>query len=385
MAILTSILNMGQGGKRVVVKDTIDIAGAPTQAASAALAEAAPASAHAEIISRTLQAGYHIVGKANLHELAFGMTGVNGWTGTPENPNYPELIPGGSSSGSAAAVAAGLADIGIGTDTGGSIRVPAACCGVYGLKPTFGRLSRNGVMPTASSLDCVGPLTANLQDLIDFMGAVDPNFSLRAAGSMDTLGVVRVNAESAILDGLENLLSHSVARRMEVALPLMDEAFQAAMTVINRETYRACEGLMSTGKLGDDIERRLSAAASTSDRELAAAEQVRHAFTAEVDTLLTRYDYLVLPTLPHFPMTVCEALAGQQDLNISLFARPFNLSGHPALSIPLPPRQGLPVSMQVIGRRGDDAGVCRAGWQLVHRGTPVETTFQQGDNHAAVR
>lgn len=385
MAILTSILNIGQGGKRVVVKDMIDIAGAPTQAASAALAEAAPATAHAEIVSRTLQAGYHIVGKANSHELAFGMTGVNGWTGTPENPNYPELIPGGSSSGSAAAVAAGLADIGIGTDTGGSIRVPAACCGVYGLKPTFGRLSRNGVMPAASSLDCVGPLAGNLQDLIDFMGAVDPAFSQAVAGSMNTLGVVRVSAESSIMDGLESQLGHATARRMEVALPLMDEAFQAAMAVINRETYRACEGLMGSGKLGDDIERRLSAAASTSDRELAEAEQVRHAFTAEVDTLLVRYDYLVLPTLPHFPMTVREALAGQQDLNISLFARPFNLSGHPALSIPLPSHQGLPVSMQVIGRRGDDSGVCRAGWQLMQQGAPEETTFQQGDNHAAVR
>lgn len=385
MAILTSILNMGQGGKRVVVKDTIDIAGAPTQAASAALAEAAPASAHAEIVSRTLQAGYHIVGKANLHELAFGMTGVNGWTGTPENPNYPELIPGGSSSGSAAAVAAGLADIGIGTDTGGSIRVPAACCGVYGLKPTFGRLSREGIMPAVSSLDCVGPLAGNLKDLIDFMSAVDPTFLQATADSMGTLGIVKVSAESAILEGLESQLGHAAVKRMEIALPLMSEAFQAAMAVINRETYLACEALLGIGKLGDDIERRLNAAASTSDGELAEAEQVRHAFTAEVDTLLARHDYLVLPTLPHFPMTVREALAGRQDLNISLFARPFNLSGHPALSIPLPPCQGLPVSMQVIGRRGDDAGVCRAGWQLIHQGTPVETTFQQGDNHAAVR
>ena len=385
MTILTSILNIGQGGKRVVVKDTIDIAGSPTRAASAALAEAAPASKHAEIVSRTLQAGYHIVGKANLHELAFGMTGVNAWTGTPENPNYPDLIPGGSSSGSAAAVAAGLADIGIGTDTGGSIRVPAACCGVYGLKPTFGRLSREGIMPAASSLDCVGPLADKLQDLIDFMVAVDPAFSQAVAGSMGTLGVVRVSAESTILEGLESQLGHATAKRIEVVLPLMDEAFQAAMAIMNRETYLACESLLGSGKLGDDIEKRLNAAASTSDGELTEAEQVRHAFSAEVDALLARYDYLVLPTLPHFPMTVREALAGQQDLNISLFARPFNLSGHPALSIPLPSHRGLPVSMQVIGRRGDDAGVCRAGWQLIYQGAPVETTSHKGDNHVAVR
>ncbi|WP_051233997.1 amidase [Halomonas halocynthiae] len=385
MTILTSILNMGQGGKRVVIKDTIDIAGLPTQAASESLAEASPALNHADIVSRTLQAGYHIVGKANLHELAFGMTGVNAWTGTPENPNYPALIPGGSSSGSAAAVAAGLADIGVGTDTGGSIRVPAACCGVYGLKPTFGRLSREGIMPTVSSLDCVGPLAANLQDLIDFMSAVDSAFLPEAAGPISTLGVVRVSAESAILQGLESQLSQAKARRTEVVLPLMDEAFQAAMVVINRETYLACEALIGSHKLGDDIEKRLHAAASTSDGELAEAEQVRDAFTAAIDTLLTQHDCLVLPTLPHFPMTVREALAGRQDLNLSLFARPFNLSGHPALSIPLPSYQELPVSMQVIGRRGDDAGVCRAGWQLIHQGAPMETTLQQGDNHAAVR
>ena len=133
MTILTSRLSLGQGARKVVVKDTIDIAGFPTCAGSAALADTPPAVAHAEIVERTLKAGYHIVGKANLHELAFGMTGINAWASTPENPRYPSLIPGGSSSGSAAAVAAGLADIGIGTDTGGSIRVPAACCGVYGL------------------------------------------------------------------------------------------------------------------------------------------------------------------------------------------------------------------------------------------------------------
>lgn len=93
-----------------------------------------------------------------MHELAFGITGINHAFGTPINPKYPELIPGGSSSGSAAAVAAKQADFTLGTDTGGSIRMPAACCGVFGLKPTFGRVSRKGVYPPSSSLDCVGPL-----------------------------------------------------------------------------------------------------------------------------------------------------------------------------------------------------------------------------------
>ena len=101
-----------------------------------------------------------------MHELAFGITGINHAFGTPINPKYPELIPGGSSSGSAAAVAAKQADFTLGTDTGGSIRMPAACCGVYGLKPTFGRVSREGVYPPSSSLDCVGPF-ANSVEMIE--------------------------------------------------------------------------------------------------------------------------------------------------------------------------------------------------------------------------
>ncbi|WP_249978160.1 amidase [Vreelandella olivaria] len=382
MTALTSLLNMGTGPGRVVVKDTIDIAGFPTCAGSAALAESLPASTHADIVSRTLNTGYRIVGKANLHELAYGMTGVNAWTGTPENPLYPALIPGGSSSGSAAAVAAGLAEIGIGTDTGGSIRVPAACCGVYGLKPTFGRLSRQGVMPAVSSLDCVGPLASDLMELIAFMSAVDPTFESESAVPVTVLGCVGVDAEPAILTGIESQIRRSNLKRSDVVLPMMTEAFDAAMVVINRETYLACEQLLATGKLGGDVETRLKAAASTTDSELREAEQIRRAFTTQVDALLERHDALVLPTLPHFPMTVQEAVSGRQDLGISLFARPFNLSGHPALSIPLKPHQGLPVSLQVVGRRGDDAGICKVGLQLMGRESSAGVKQQTGENHA---
>lgn len=382
MAILTSRLSLGQGPRKVVVKDTIDIAGFPTCAGSAALADAPPAVAHAEIVKRTLKAGYHIVGKANLHELAFGMTGINAWAGTPENPRYPTLIPGGSSSGSAAAVAAGLADIGIGTDTGGSIRVPAACCGVYGFKPTFGRLSRQGVMPAESSLDCVGPLARDLHVLIAFMAAIDPHFQSSMEGSAPVLGCLSVSAEQAIWASIEEQLSLSGLARGDVTLPLMAEAFEAAMVIINRETFRACEALLATGKVGADVDQRLQAAAATTDAELKEAERIRRAFTAEVDAVLERHDVLVLPTLPHFPMTVQDAFAGHQDLKISSLARPFNLSGHPALSIPLESQQALPVSVQLIGRRGDDAGVCRAASQLMGRVSSAGEEQKKGANHA---
>ncbi|CEP33797.1 Putative amidase IacH [Halomonas sp. R57-5] len=365
MPSLIQHLGLGTGSKRVVVKDSIDIAGYPTRAGSAALADAPAAERHAEIVERTLAAGYRIVGKANLHELAFGMTGLNALTGTPENPRFPALIPGGSSSGSAAAVAAGLAEIGIGTDTGGSIRVPAACCGVVGLKPTFGRLSRRGVMPAYSSLDCVGPLSANLEDLIDFMSAVDAEFTVVSGAAMPRLGRLDVEADGAILGTLEAYLEGTGLATEKCALPMMSEAFDAAMALINRETYSACGAWLDSGRLGSDVERRLRAAAKISDAELHEAEAVRQAFTAEVDRLLETCDVLVLPTLPHFPLSRAAAEEGQQDLTISSLVRPFNLSGHPALSLPLPPSRGQPVSLQLIGRRGDDAGVCRAARYLV--------------------
>jgi amidase len=122
-------LSLGGTGASIAIKDTIDIAGYASTAASRALADTAPAAEHAEVVARLLAAGWRVVGKANMHELAFGMTGINDYTGTPQNPQDATRIPGGSSSGSAAAVGLKLADAALGTDTGGSIRGPAACCG----------------------------------------------------------------------------------------------------------------------------------------------------------------------------------------------------------------------------------------------------------------
>ena len=160
--IFVEKLALGGGGLRVGVKDSIDIEGVPTRMACACYADAPPAERHAEVVRALLDAGCRIVGKTNMHELAYGVTGINRWTGTPINPRAPGRVPGGSSSGSAVAVAAGLVDFAVGTDTGGSIRIPAACCGVQGLKPSFGRVSRLGVHPAKSSLDCVGPFARDV-------------------------------------------------------------------------------------------------------------------------------------------------------------------------------------------------------------------------------
>src|SRR5260221_14465421 len=143
-SVFVARMQLGADGLRVGVKDSIDIAGYSTRSGSRALADAAPAARHAAVVKALLEGGCRIVGKTNMHELAYGVTGINLWTGTPINPRYPDRVPGGSSSGSAVAVAAKLVDFAIGTDTGGSIRIPASCCGVFWLKPTYGPASREG-------------------------------------------------------------------------------------------------------------------------------------------------------------------------------------------------------------------------------------------------
>ena len=152
--------------------------GVPTTAGCRAVAERAePAAADAPCLAGARAAGAAIVGKANLHELAFGGAGTNQWYGTPVNPLDPGLLPGGSSSGSAVAVADGEADYGYGTDTGGSVRIPSAFCGLAGLKTTHGRISTAGVWPLAPSFDTVGPIAANVAGLAAAMALLEPGFT----------------------------------------------------------------------------------------------------------------------------------------------------------------------------------------------------------------
>src|ERR1700722_2908676 len=170
-------LDAGGRGLRLAVKDLIDIEGVPTTAGSRAVADQAePAAADAPCLAGARAAGAAIVGKANLHELAFGGAGTNQWYGTPVNPLDPGLLPGGSSSGSAVAVADGEADYAYGTDTGGSVRIPSAFCGLAGLKTTHGRISTAGVWPLAPSLDTVGPMARDVAGVIAGMRLLEPGF-----------------------------------------------------------------------------------------------------------------------------------------------------------------------------------------------------------------
>ncbi|MBC8723738.1 amidase [Paraburkholderia sp. 31.1] len=355
----------------IAIKDSIDVAGYATTAASRALADAPLASEHAEVVRRLLDAGWRVTGKTNMHELAFGMTGINDFSGTPVNPQDAARIPGGSSSGSASAVGQKFVDAALGTDTGGSVRGPAACCGVIGLKPTFGRVSRLGVAPRVTTLDCVGPFTRETDTLIRVMTAIDPSFradDARRDVSQLRIGMVAVDADDDIAKAIADAVGKSELAMQAIELASLKDAFTAGLAVINAETSRAFGHLVASGKLGADIEARLRAAAATSAADLDAAERVRRTFTDEVDRALDRVDVLVLPTLPSLPITLEAARAGTSVIGMSSLIRPFNLSGHPALSLPVPiERSTLKAGLQIIGRKNDDETVCAVAAHLEAR------------------
>lgn len=349
-------------GPTITIKDSIDIAGYPTTAASRALADAPPATQHAEVVQHLLDAGWQIHGKANMHELAFGMTGINDFSGTPTNPQDEALIPGGSSSGSASAVGQGFVDAALGTDTGGSVRGPAACCGVIGLKPTFGRVSRAGVAPERTTLDCVGPFARDMSMLVATMAAIDPTFDTGNAtcdASAMRVAIVEVDADEPIRAAIDTTIARANYAASHITLEAMHEAFEAGLAVINVETSRAFGHLVDTGMLGADLVARLRAAANTTAAQLEAAELVRARFTAAVDDALAHADVLVMPTLPALPITIEAARAGTSVIAMSSLIRPFNLSGHPALSLPIPVEgSALKAGLQIIGRKGADETVC---------------------------
>src|SRR5690242_11671075 len=187
-------------GPRLAVKDCIDVEGLPTTAGCQVVAEqASPAGRDAAVVAATRRAGARIVGKTNLTELCWSASGVNPWSGTPPNPADPLRLPGGSSSGSAVAVATGGTDAALGTDTGGSVRIPAACCGIAGLKTTWGRVPLRGVWPLAPSLDTIGPMARDVAGLITGMALLEPGFRAAATDAVD-VGLLTVDADPLIAD-----------------------------------------------------------------------------------------------------------------------------------------------------------------------------------------
>ncbi|MBA8841496.1 amidase [Ochrobactrum sp. RH2CCR150] len=355
--------SLGGSGLRVAVKDNINIKGLGTTAGSRVYRTEPPALKSATIVQRLLAANFHIVGKTKLHELAFGITGINDAFGTPINPRFPKLIPGGSSSGSAAAVAASLADVAIGTDTGGSIRIPAACCGVFGLKPTFGRIPRDGVLPARSSLDCVGVFAQSVAHLETTMEALDPHYKREASGSYK-LGFVAPHGNPEISDAITAAVRATGLPICKVMLAHFDSAFSAGLTMIEYETANAFRDLLDSSLIGDDVLTRLRKATGITAEDMRVAEVIRKQFREELKNAFETVDVLVLPTIADYPPPLADARTDRSAVSLTKNVRPFNLSGNPAIAVPLPSINERPVSLQIVGPMGKDDVVCAVARQF---------------------
>jgi amidase len=339
------------GGVRLAVKDLIDIAGLPTTAGCRAVAgTAVPAVADAACLAGARAAGVAIVGKANLHELAYGGSGVNKWFGTPVNPLDPGLVPGGSSSGSAVAVADGDADIAYGSDTAGSIRIPAAFCGVTGLKTTYGRIPRGGVWPLAPSLDTVGPLSRDVAGAAAGLALLEPGFAIspEPARRVGRLRPAQLSVDPWIDAAVDAALARSGLDVAEVSLPGWPDALHAGRTIMIAEAAQSDAHLLAdpvaAAKLSEEVRIRLAEADSIGPEHLHQARLRQQRWRAALTAIFSQVQLLALPTVRFFPPPLEDAARHYNDCTL-----PFNLAGVPALALPIPARSRLPASLQLVG------------------------------------
>ena len=379
-------------GIPIALKDLVLTRGVRTTCGSRILKDWVP-SADGTVAIRLHEAGAILLGKLNMHEFAYGPTGVNPHYGTARNPWDRTRVPGGSSSGSGAAVAAGLCAGALGTDTGGSVRIPAALCGIVGLKPTYGRVSRAGVIPLAWSLDHVGPMTRTVADTAlmlqalagrdpadpstadvvvpDYRAALEKGVRGLCVGLPKDLFFERVDPEvrNAVLAAAQ-LIEDLGASVQEIALPAISHASAASFAIITAESTAYHEGYLKTraAEYGADVRARLVTGQFVLATQYLKAQRARRAIRAEVDAALTRVDAFLTPTTP-IPAPLLDTreltLDGHtEDVRgwLTRCTRPINVTGHPALSVPCGlTAGGLPIGLQIVGRYFDEATVLRIG------------------------
>ena len=346
MATFIERFETSGAGPRLAVKDLIDMEGVPTTAACKAVADTAePARADAPLLAGARAAGARIVGKVNLHELALGTTGVNPWYGTPVNPLDPALVPGGSSSGSAVAVATGEADVAYGSDTGGSVRTPSACCGTAGLKTTWGRVSLEGVWLLSESLDTIGPMARDVTGVIVGMELLEPGFRV-AEDAPRAVGRLRVpDVDPAIDSAVDRALSQAELEVVPIELPGWDASRAAAATLLIAEAWANDHHLLATDGVGEDVRFLLGLGAAITAEQMDEARQQLAAWRAELVAAFDRVEVIAAPTLKAFP----PRLDDPPDLGMADLALPVNAAGVPSLALPVPTGGPLPASIQLIG------------------------------------
>jgi amidase len=344
-------------GIRLAVKDLIDVEGVPTTAGSRALAETArPADGDAACLAGARVAGAVIVGKANLHELAYGGAGINEWFGTPVNPLDPSLLPGGSSSGSAVAVADRDADVAYGSDTGGSIRIPAAFCGITGLKTTHGRVSLDRVWPLAPSLDTVGPMARDVAGVVAGMTLLEPGFQVGGpAGRIGRIRPAGSQLDPRIDAAVDDALARSGLDITEIDLPGWLAARETCGVLLDFEAARSNRVLLADPArrelIGLNVLARLTAAEDVTPADADGARARQADWRAAMHAAVARAGgLLALPTVPFYP----PPLTAPPGLHFTAFTNPVNLAGFPALALPVPSGHSLPASLQLIGAPGSE-------------------------------
>ena len=408
-------------GRTVAVKDNISTDGVATTCGSAMLEDYEPPY-NATVVDRLLEAGGTIVGKTNMDEFGMGTTTETSAFGPTDNPAAPGHVPGGSSGGSAAAVAAGEADVALGSDTGGSIRCPAAFCGVVGIKPTYGLVSRYGLVAYANSLEQIGPLAETVEDaaaLLDVIAGpderdgttrvpgdadagvepADESYVEAATGEVDglTVGIPTELLEGAdegvveaFWDGIERLEAKGASTH-DVSLPSVEHAVEAYYVIAMSEAssnlarfdgvrYGHSGGYDGNWNdafararaegFGDEVKRRIllgtyALTAGYHDKYYKKAQDARAWVKQDFDEALADADVLASPTMPVTPFELGESLDDPLQMYLAdANTVPVNLADLPAISVPVGEADGLPVGMQLIGPAFGERRLVRAGSAL---------------------
>ncbi len=374
-------------GVPLAVKDLYDTKGIRTTAGSRFFADNIPQE-DAFVVQKIKRAGAQIIGKTNTHEIALGVTNNNPHYGACRNPWDTTRISGGSSGGSAVAVATGMAMAALGTDTGGSIRIPASLCGVVGLKPTYGRVSLRGILPLSWNLDHAGPLTRSVEDaalMLQVMGGYDEldpasvktlpgDYSSHLKDTMKerkvalAIGNFIEEADQEVLDAVRvaaQVLAEQGVLITEVNVDFLKEGSlanaimtQADGAALHRERMKE-----HPDWFGADVRQRLETGAAFTSSEYILARRTQAEVKRRCELLLNLYDVLILPTTPISAPVLEGENAVERARQLTRFTAPFNLTGLPALSVPCGfTKDGLPIGLQIVSRAWNEAGVLRTGY-----------------------
>ncbi|MEM9939318.1 MAG: AtzE family amidohydrolase [Pseudomonadota bacterium] len=366
-------------GVPFAVKDLFDLNGQITKGGSRLREDAAPADADALAVERLKAAGAVCLGRLNMDEFAYGFATVNTHYGTTRNPHDPERLAGGSSGGSASAVAAGFVPLTLGSDTNGSVRVPASLCGLFGLRPSFDGLPIEGVFPFVERLDTIGPFTRTLEDMevaYAVLAGAPPKEAPSTEVNVARLdGWFRSNCDPEGLVGVD-AIGAALGDAPLVELSLAEAVRSAAFLITAKDGGQLHLPDLKTHAMAYDplVRDRLIAGAILADEVVKAAEEMIERFKFELGQLLETYDVLIAPSTPTAAPKISDGLIEMNGkmvsarANLGLYTQPLSVAGVPILSVPLNRPGKLPLGVQLIGRVGEDARLFEVARHLVEAG-----------------